>query len=1270
MWDPADTLIRVNQILITTTINYQAMKRILLTLLIAFAALPRLSAAVGDDFTYEGLVYTILDEDAKTCKTKDGRKIDGLDGYDSCGNYVIGDLVIPDKVKNNEAEYSVVEIGNGAFALCKGLTSIVIPTTVTLIGDFAFYECWDLVSADIPNSVRRIGDFAFGGCSSLLALVLPDSVISIGNSAFWGCSSITAVNLPSSIEFIGTDVFSACKMLTQVNIPDSWTKIPTATFIGCESLANITIPSTLKEIEGAAFAWSGLESIEIPNSVTFLGAGVFSQCNKLTSAILPNSITTIDVSLFEGCSALVNIEIPNSVTSICNGAFWGCGNISSLDIPMSVITIGDNAFSGLGVTSIELSNPETTIGENVFSGCRKLESFNIPASWTKIPNGTFSWCESLTNIKIPNTIREIGSDAFSCSGLKSIDIPNSVTVIGDGAFLKTGLVSIDIPSSVTTLGSAVFRECTDLTSIIIPNSVKTLGRFIFGNCVNLHLIELPNSITSIDEYAFSGCNGLEQIDIPNSVETIGYNAFESCKNLKSIKLSNRLSRIENELFRGCESLLSIDIPNSVSNIGYSAFYDCKNLNSVKIPNSVKKIESFAFSGCKNLVLVDIPSSISYISNEFRGCSTLSKVAIGANTVNISVNAFEECRKLNEVMITALVPPVALDNSFCSETYQGTLYVDETALDDYRNAPSCWSNFSKIESLVNPTELKLSESEIWYNPNVKTIQLSATLLPENVSIPVIYWESSNPEVVTVDNNGLISFEMPVTEDMQDLEIRATTLYANGPIAICKILPQVLCKEIALDKTELTLTIEASEKLTATVLPEDVTDKTVTWSTSDATIATVDNEGNVTAISVGEATITVTCGDKSATCKVTVNPILAECISLDKTELTLTIGASEKLTATVLPEDVTDKTVTWLTSDAAIATVDNEGNVTAISVGEATITATCGDKSATCKVTVNPILADSITLDKTELTLTIGASEKLTATVLPDDVTDKTVSWSTSDASIATVDTEGNVTAISVGEATITATCGDKSATCKVTVYPILAESITLDKTELTLTIGASEKLTATVLPEDVTDKTVTWSTSDASIATVDNEGNVTAVSVGEATITATCGDKSATCKVTVNPILAESITLDKTELTLTIGASEKLTAIVLPEEVTDKTVTWSTSDATIATVDNEGNVTAISVGEATITATCGEISTSCRVIVEKISGIVFVSADDINIVVNGNELTIRGATSEDKVTIVRQDGAVIYSGNNRESYTLVRGLYLVIVNGATYKVVIH
>lgn len=114
------------------------MKRILLTLLIAFAALPRLSAAVGDDFTYEGLVYTILDEDAKTCKTKDGRKIDGTDVYICYGNYVTGNLVIPSKVKNSKAEYSVVEIGNGAFIQCEELTSVVIPTSVTSIGSYAF----------------------------------------------------------------------------------------------------------------------------------------------------------------------------------------------------------------------------------------------------------------------------------------------------------------------------------------------------------------------------------------------------------------------------------------------------------------------------------------------------------------------------------------------------------------------------------------------------------------------------------------------------------------------------------------------------------------------------------------------------------------------------------------------------------------------------------------------------------------------------------------------------------------------------------------------------------------------------------------------------------------------------------------------------------------------------------------------------------------------------------------------------------------------------
>ena len=158
-----------------------------------------------------------------------------------------------------------------------------------------------------------------------------------------------------------------------------------------------------------------------------------------------------------------------------------------------------------------------------------------------------------------------------------------------------------------------------------------------------------------------------------------------------------------------------------------------------------------------------------------------------------------------------------------------------------------------------------------------------------------------------------------------------------------------------------------------------------------------------------------------------------VSLNKTSVTLTEGESEVLNATVKPDNATDKTVTWSSSDASVAKVEN-GKVTAVKAGTATITAKAGDKSATCTVTVNKkvVAVTSVTLNKTELTLTEGEAETLTATVKPDDATDKTVTWSSSDASIATVDANGKVTAVKAGTATITAKAGDKSATCMVTV----------------------------------------------------------------------------------------------------------------------------------------------------------------------------------------------------------------------------------------------
>ena len=437
-------------------------------------------------------------------------------------------------------------------------------------------------------------------------------------------------------------------------------------------------------------------------------------------------------------------------------------------------------------------------------------------------------------------------------------------------------------------------------------------------------------------------------------------------------------------------------------------------------------------------------------------------------------------------------------------------------------------------------------------------------------------------------------------------------------------------IALDKTEATMTVGETLQLNATVLPADVTNGDVTWSTSDATIATVDENGLVTALAVGNVTITATTADGTeltATCAITVNPIVATSITLDKTEATMLIGETLQLTATVLPENVTNGDVTWSTSDEAIATVEN-GLVTALSVGNVTITATTADGTeltATCAITVNPIVATSIALDKTEATMLIGETLQLTATVLPENVTNGDVTWSTSDEAIATVE-NGLVTARAVGNVTITATTADGTeltATCAITVNPILAESIALDKTEATMNIGETLQLTATVLPENVTSDDLAWTSSDEAIATVEN-GLVTAVAPGNVTITATTTDGSelsATCAITVNPILATSIELNETSAFMYKGQTLQLEATVLPENVTNGDVTWSTSDETIATVDENGLVTAVKGGDAVITATTADgsnLTATCNIRVYKrgdVNNDGEVNGADLNILIN-------------------------------------------------------
>lgn len=241
-------------------------------------------------------------------------------------------------------------------------------------------------------------------------------------------------------------------------------------------------------------------------------------------------------------------------------------------------------------------------------------------------------------------------------------------------------------------------------------------------------------------------------------------------------------------------------------------------------------------------------------------------------------------------------------------------------------------------------------------------------------------------------------------------------------------------ITLDATALTMSIGEKHTFTVTTEPADIDGITLQWNSSDSEIASVDNDGTVTAIAEGNAVITVNCNDISASCTVNVEDetVELESISIEPSEAEIAIGDTLILTAVTEPEDIS-LTLNWTSSDESIVTVNNNGEAVGVASGNAVITVEADGKIATCNIKVNAIEAESITLSPTSVTLMEGESTYITATILPENTSDKTLTWSSSDNTVAEINASGMITAISTGNATITAeTVNGKTANCSVTV----------------------------------------------------------------------------------------------------------------------------------------------------------------------------------------------------------------------------------------------
>ncbi|RRD56688.1 leucine-rich repeat protein [Tannerella forsythia] len=860
----------------------------------------------------------------------------------------------------------------------------------------------------------------------------------------------------------------------------------------------------------------------------------------------------------------------------------------------------------------------------------QIKTVTIRKGVTAIGKSAFDCCTALQSITLPDGLTAIGKDAFeSCRALQSITLPDGLTAIGEGAFsFCEALRSITLPDGVTKIEAKVFMGCYTLQSITLPDGVTEIGRSAFDKCLELKSITLPARLTAIGKYAFANCEALPYITLPDGVTTIEFAAFAACTALQSITLPARVTTIEAGAFCNCLALKSITLRGRVTTIGKEAFYGCKALQSITLPADLTEIEFGAFSGCTALQSITLPKGVTTIGKyAFSGCTALQQVTVawdkprsvpdntfdGVHTANVRLNvpkgkeeAYRAAPVWKEFKIDDTKPPVPGNGGKLS------IYTTHEIFDiDWKAATD---NVTPKEQLKYTLFWKKASAGVWNRVNYPWDAVFHTITAEANTEYIVYVRVTD-EAGNYADYKRTSFKTrpsppPVPGNGGKLTVSNITgsgFTVNWEKAKDNKTPQNKLIYKVYRKMGGPIIFQSSD-LVATLTNE--TSYTFKYLDSgiginpalgyDVNVKVVDEDGSgawykTENVKLDPATFAVTG------------------VTLDPGALTLKVDQTGALTATVAPATATNKRVTWTSSDMTVATVDDIGTVKGIAPGTAIITVTTADggKTATCDVTVKEVIAvTGVTLSPTSLNLEVGQTGALTATVAPATATDKSLTWTSRNMTVATVDGSGTVEGIAPGTAIIEVKTvdGGKTATCAVTVKaaaaPVIAVTgVTLSPTSLNLEVGQTGALTATVAPATATNKKVTWTSSDTTIATVDGSGTVKGIAPGTATIAVKTVDGGKTARATVTVKAATAPTVKVTSVTLnhhtvTVNGDitrKQLTATVAPATATDKSLTWTSDNPEVASVDATGLVTIHKKGKARVTARANDgsgVSASC------------------------------------------------------------------------------
>lgn len=880
---------------------------------------------------------------------------------------------------------NVLQCRNSAFAKCSSLSQITFPCDNITIGDSCFYECTQLKTITLSHRTKTIGKYAFANCSSLSNISLGDSIQTIGNYAFTQCN-LTSIDFPKTVEAIGESAFyKAFYISTQSAYPNTY---------------EVSIPNKVKKIGANAFDGNPIASIifeygELPieiETTSFTDYPDFSQRKFFETTLFIGRPFTDKNEPFRKSKFVRKLHI--ACNQVKDYQFEGCENLTSLSFSDCVKSIGRSAFAGCKNLTYQLHlKGVETIGEYAFYGCGRIIDLDFYEGLKSIGEYTFAYCDSIPYIRIPPHLKIIPKNCFAYTAGHSVEFLSSTDTL-EVFSLPRSIENVEMNRPLTSRSSRAVGQMLTLKYLSCGGTITSIPNEAFYNC-QASSVRLSEGIESIGDEAFARSHNLRRIYLPNSVKSIGVEAFNNCTGLREIELGDSLKYIGRHCFESNSLVSSIKCASSVPPVvdGEDVFSDDVYNNAQLIVNYPSGVLYKEALGWRNFLHIKEPMpeidsiriSKKYVETEldkgfFLSCKVFPSYLGWEDNIRWYVKRVDiagysdtglKIDKQDDGLIYVSSSHIPRDHYIICEHKKS-----ESSKDYYSD--TCYVKIIRPEltsiSLIGESKIYTGgENRLMYSIDYEN---DHHIYSEFIHFSIL---NLTPDIITLHKKGDLTnynkFDVSYYDDFSFIvygdkagigKIRVSDRDNPDNFIIVELECISNITDLSFAKTD--ITVDVNERTTLrycyNVINEvSKTDDLLSIDTDEGVYARFWSNDDVEIVGLKPGKWNVTLYSKdgsnlSVTCHVTVRApeILVSSISLSPSSVEDKEGEQIQITATVLPEDATNKTIRWSSSDENIASVDDSGLISLHKKGTAVITASATDESgisAECAVVVTEL-----------------------------------------------------------------------------------------------------------------------------------------------------------------------------------------------------------------------------------------------------------------------------------------------------------------------------